>query len=254
MSMKQILGAIRKADLDYDLIDDGDRICVGVSGGKDSMVLLYAMKLYERIALRYDNKHFTTVGVHLDMGFGGMDFTEVIDFCKKHEIEYYDVPTKIYEILKLHPKKNGEIQCSLCSKLKKGAIVQEAKNYNCNKVAFAHHADDAIETLLLNMVYGARIKTFEPAMHLSKQQMDFIRPFVYCFESDIAHVVNKELDIPVVKSTCPNDGFTKRQDVKELLHSIYHTYPNSKENFLKALSNTEQTGLWVKHEDWRNRK
>ncbi len=253
-AMKQIIGAIRKADLDYDLIQDGDRICVGVSGGKDSMVLLFALKQYERIAKRYDNKTFTTVGIHLEMGFGNMDFEPVVNFCKQHDIEYYDVPTRIYDILKLHPDRNGKIECSLCSKLKKGAIVQEAIAHNCNKTAFAHHADDAIETLFLNMIYGARINTFEPAMHLANSGMDFIRPFVYVFEEQIKRAVRKELDIPVVTSTCPNDGFTKRQDVKEMLYSIYRTYPQAKQNFLKSLSNTEKTKLWVKHEDWKHRE
>lgn len=253
-AVKQILGAIRKADLDYGLIQNGDRICVGVSGGKDSMVLLFALKQYERIAKRYDNKEFTTVGIHLEMGFGDMDFQPVVEFASKYEIEYHDVPTRIYDILKLHKDNNDRIECSLCSKLKKGAIVQEAKNFNCNKVAFAHHADDAIETLFLNMIYGGRVNTFEPAMHLSNSGMDFIRPFVYVFEEQIKRAVRKELDVPIVKSTCPNDGFTKRQDIKEMLYTIYRTYPQAKLNFLKSLSNEEQLKLWVKHEDWQNRE
>jgi len=246
MSMKKIIGAIAKCDRDFNLIEDGDRICVGVSGGKDSVLLLYALSLYQRTALRYSGKHFDVIGIHLDMGFGGMDFTPIRQFCEEHNIEYVDYPTRLYDILKLHPdEKTGSIQCSLCSTLKKGAIVKAAQEYNCNKTAFAHHADDAIETLFMNMIYGGRINTFTPYMHLSNSGMDFIRPLSYCLERMVAQTVIDE-KIPVVKSTCPNDGYTKRQETKELLNDLYQKYPMAHENFLRALSNTEQTKLWVK--------
>jgi len=253
MSFKQILGAMRQADQDFRLIEDGDRICVGVSGGKDSILLLYALYRYQLIAEKYDHKHFDIVGIHLDMGFGNMDFTEVKEFFSKYNIQYIDYPTKLYDILKLHPDNSGRISCALCSKLKKGAIVKAAQEYNCNKTAFAHHADDAIETLFLNMIYGGKINTFEPAMHLRDTGMDFIRPLIYSFEDSIVSSI-KELDLPVVKSTCPNDGYTKRQDVKELLQSIYKVNPQAQHNFLVALSNTEQTKLWVKGKDWQHEK
>lgn len=245
--MNKIIGAIRKADLDFGLIENNDRICVGVSGGKDSMLLLYALSVYRKAASFYENKNFDVIGIHLEMGFDNMDFTEVRQFCKEHEIQYIDYPTKLYEILQLHPKK-GKIQCSLCSTLKKGAIVKAAKEYNCNKTAFAHHADDAIETLFMNMMYGGRINTFTPQMFLTNQEMQFIRPLVYCFEDMIKSTVVQE-NIPVVKSTCPNDGFTKRQEVKELLQSIYKSYPRAKQNFLTSLSNQEQICLWTKNHE-----
>ena len=245
MGVKQLIGRIRKADKDYGLINNGDRICIGVSGGKDSMMLLYCMHLYRRVAKRFDDKDFEIVGVHLNMGFPDMDFEPVRQWCAKQGIPFEDVDTKIYEILKMHPKDDGNIQCSLCSKLKKGAIVQEAIRLNCNKTAFAHHADDAIETLFMNGIYGGRLATFSPQMHLSRTEMDFIRPFIYCFESDINKSA-RELNIPIVKSTCPMDGYTSRQDIKDLLHSIYHQYPMAKQNFLLMLHNTKQTDLWVK--------
>lgn len=254
MSLKQILGAIRKADLDYNLIQDGDRIAVGVSGGKDSLLLLYSLHLYQKIAYRYDQKKFEVVGIHLEMGFPNMDFQFVRDFAKQNGIEYHDYPTKLYEILKLYPNKNGNIQCSRCSTLKKGAIVKAAKELNCNKTAFGHHADDAIETLFLNLIYGGKLNTFEPAMHLSNTGMDFIRPFIYCYEENIRNTAVNELRLPVVKSTCPNDGFTKRQDIKDLLGNIYQTYPIAKKNFLTAISNQEQLKLWVKGIDWKNKQ
>ena len=247
--MKNIIGAIYKADQDYNLIQDGDKICVGVSGGKDSTLLLYALSIYKKNAEKIANKHFDVMGIHLSMGFEGMDFTELDKFMQEKEIEFIHYPTKIYDILKLHPNNRGEIQCSLCSTLKKGAIVQAAKEYGCNKTAFAHHADDAVETLFMNMIYGGRINTFKPAMYLSKEDMHFIRPLVYCYETDIVKAA-EHLQLPIIKSTCPNDGYTKRQDTKELLQDLYQKYPQAKANFLKALSNTEQTMLWVKGSDW----
>lgn len=243
MSVKHILGQIIKADLDYNLIENNDRIAVGVSGGKDSMLLLYCLHLYQRIAAKQFNKHFKVIGIHIEMGFPNMDFQEVNNFFNQQQIEYYDIPSKIYDILKLHPNKQGKIQCSLCSKLKKGAVVQAAKQYNCNKTAFGHHGDDAIETLLLNAIYGGRLKTFQPKMFLSNQEMTFIRPFIYCHEQDLIKAF-KQTKLPLVKSTCPNDGFTKRQDIKELIQGIYDTYPSSKVNLLKMLHNKKQLELW----------
>ena len=214
MSVKKLIGLIRKADKAYKLIDENDRIAIGVSGGKDSMLLLYCMRKYQDVAARFDNKHFEIVGIHLEMGFSNMNFDEVVAFCKKESIEYYDIPTRMYDILKLNNNEDDTLKCSLCSKFKKGAVIKEAKRLHCNKTAFAHHADDAIETLLLNMIYGGKIATFAPKMYLTDSDMTFIRPFVYCHE-DIISQTASSINLPIVKSTCPNDGFTKRQDIKD---------------------------------------
>lgn len=243
MSIKKLVGLIRKADKAYKMIDEGDRIAVGVSGGKDSMLLLYCLSKYQAVAQRFDNKHFEIVGIHLDMGFSNMDFSEIRAFCSNENIEYHDVKTRLYDILKLNNNEDNTLKCSLCSTFKKGGVIKEAKRLKCNKTAFAHHADDAIETLMLNMIYGGKIATFAPKMFLSDSQMMFIRPFIYVFENQLQQTI-KEVAIPVVKSTCPNDGFTKRQDIKELLHSIYHQYPSAKNNFLLALHNEKQLALW----------
>ncbi|MEG3058115.1 tRNA 2-thiocytidine biosynthesis TtcA family protein [Anaerorhabdus sp.] len=248
MSVKHVLGRIRKADLDFNLMQEGDRIAVGVSGGKDSMLLLYCLALYRNIALRHMDKKIEIVGIHIKMGFPNMDFSEVIEFCKEHDIEFHTIDSKIYDILKIQANDDGTLKCSICSKLKKGAVINEAKKLNCNKTAFAHHADDAIETLFLNAIFGGRLATFAPKMFLTNSEMTFIRPFVYSFESDIVQAY-KEAGIPIVKSTCPMDGHTKRQDMKELLNFIYKTYPSSKENFLLMLHNQKQLSLWVKQSD-----
>lgn len=245
MSVRKLLGAIAKADKDYKLIDDKDRIAVGVSGGKDSMLLLYCLNLYKNIAKKYFNKDFEVVGIHLEMGFPDMDFKIIRDFCKQNNIEYHDIPTNIYEILKINKNEDGSLKCSLCSKFKKGAVINEAKRLNCNKTGFAHHSDDAVETLLLNAIYGGRVATFAPKMFLDESGMTFIRPFVYADEDMIRNTVNS-LNLPVVKSTCPNDGHTKRQDIKEMLKALYKEYPMAKSNFVNMLHNEEKLSLWKK--------
>lgn len=251
MSLKKIIGEIYKADHDYHMIDDGDLIAVGISGGKDSVLLLYALNYYRNMAYHYDGKTFKVIGIHLEMGFGGMDFSELRKFMSDRDIEYHDYPTDIYEILLHHPGSDGRIQCSLCSRLKRGAIINAAKHYGCNKIAFAHHADDAIETLFMNMMQGGRVATFDPAMYLKKAGMSFIRPFIYTYEKYIISTAKQE-KLPIVASTCPNDGFTLRQDVKDLLEQIYRGNHLAHKNFLTALSNTEQLNLFRKDHDWRN--
>lgn len=246
MTLKKILACIRKADQDYDLIQDGDKIGVGLSGGKDSNLLLYSLYLYQFLAKNTFNKEFEIVGIHIDLNFGEEDPKIIDDWFKQYPIPIHYEKSQIADILKLHPK-NGSIQCSLCSKLKKGAVIKTAKELGCNKVAFGHHADDAIETLILNMIYGGKIATFDPKMHLTKQDITFIRPFSYAFEKDIKRAC-KELDLPKIKSGCPNDGFTKRQEVKDLLKGIYKEYPQAKENFLLSLYNEKQINLWHKNE------
>lgn len=243
MSIKKVLGAIAKADKDYQLIDNGDKIAIGVSGGKDSMVLLYGLKLYQQWCEKKRIKTFDIVGIHLDMNFGGMDMQPVADFCKKHEIEYIEVKTQIYDILKMHLTNANKLSCSICSKLKKGAMIIEAKKVGATKTAFAHHGDDAVETLFLNMIHGGRIATFDPSMHLTDQDMMFIRPLIYCKEQQIITAC-AQANLPVVTSTCPNDKTTQREAIKQLIHQIESEYPMAKYNLLKSLSNDQKVSLW----------
>lgn len=241
MNLQQILRDIRKADRDYGLIQDGDRIAVGVSGGKDSMVLLTAMHMYSK----FQGKNFTVVGIHIKLGFPNMDFQEVFSFCEKEGIEFHTFDSIVYEILKKNLDKNGDLKCSLCSKFKKATVIEEAKKFGCNKVAFGHHSDDAVETLLMNMVHGGKIATFLPKMYLTNTDITFIRPLIYCYEKDILDAQLKN-EIPFVKSTCPNDGYTERQSMKELLQSFYESYPMARSNFVYMLSNQKQVSLWNK--------
>lgn len=241
--MSKVLGFMRKADNEFNLIKDGDKIAVGISGGKDSIVLLTALRLYKF----YSKKSFDIVGIHIKMGFDGMDFNNVINYCKENDIEFHleDSNPPIYKVLQMNLTNNNKLSCSICSRMKKAAINEAAHKHNCNKVAFAHHADDAVETLFLNAIYGGRLATFKPRMYLSNTKLEFIRPLIYVREKEIQKTCD-ELNLPLVISTCPNDKTTKRQEMKELLDSIYKKYPEAKENFLSMLSNIEQLELWNK--------
>lgn len=228
----------------FSLIEDKDRIGVGLSGGKDSSLLLYTLYLYRFLYRNTYHKSFDIVGIHMNLNFGEDDFTPLLAWFKQYPIEIYLEDSKIKDILELNKTKKDKIDCSLCSTLKKGAVIKCAKKLACNKVAFAHHGDDAIETLFMNMINGGRIATFDPKMYLNNSDMTFIRPFCLSFESDIFKTC-KQLNIPLIKSGCPNDGYTQRQEIKELLHSIYHKYPKAKENFLLSLHNKDQLNLFL---------
>lgn len=241
MDLKQILRDIRRADNDYQMIQDGDIIGVGVSGGKDSMVLLTALAMYAK----FKGKKFTVKGIHISLGFPDMHFDEVEAFCKDHQIEFHIFPSQVYQILQRNKDKNGDLKCSLCSKFKKATVIDAAKQLGCNKVAFGHHSDDAVETLLMNMIHGGKIATFRPKMFLTNTQMMFIRPLIYAYERDILDA-QKRNEIPFVKSTCPNDGYTERQEMKEMLQDLYEKYPMARHNFIYMLSNQQQIDLWKK--------
>lgn len=241
MDLHTILRNIRKADQDYGLIADGDRIAVGVSGGKDSMVLLTALHMYAK----FKEKNFQVIGIHIRLGFPNMDFTEVVSYCKKHGIAFSMHDSQVYEILKRNPGSDGSIQCSLCSKFKKATVIQAARAHGCQKVAFGHHSDDAIETVLMNAIYGGKLAVFLPKMYMTKTDITFIRPLLYAYESDIIKALHAN-HIPFVQSTCPNDGYTKRQEMKNMLQALYKKYPMARHNFLHMLSNEDQIELWHK--------
>lgn len=243
MSVKKILSCVRKADEMFNLIEENDKIGVGLSGGKDSSLLLYVLYLYQFLYENTYHKKFEIVGIHVDLNFGEDDFSKITDYFKQYNLNIEIDKSKIKDILSLNLHKE-KIDCSLCSTLKKGAVIKKAKELGCNKVAFAHHADDAIETLLMNMIHGGRMATFDPKMYLTNSEITFIRPFSLTFESDIVKTC-KEINIPIVKSGCPNDGYTQRQEMKDMLHYIYHKYPGSKQNFLLALYNKEQLNLYL---------
>ena len=241
-AIRTILACIRKADNKYNLINHGDKIVIGLSGGKDSVCLLYALSLYQK----FSHTNFTIQPVTLDLGFDGFNADKMRDFCKSlgYELIVHDAK-EVYPILKAHQEDKAHLPCSICSRMKKASINKVATDLGYNKVAFAHHADDAIETLFMNEIYGARIATFTPKMHLERADITFVRPLILCRENDIKRLI-KEENLPVSDSSCPADKTTTREDIKNILLDLYKKYPSSKDNFLTMLDNYEKLDIWDK--------
>lgn len=238
--MKKVLGCIRRACEDFHLIEDGDIVAVGISGGKDSLLLLYALSLYRKFA----PQRFELKGLTLTMGLEPFDTSKVAALCEKLGVEYIVRPTEIGRII--FEERHEKNPCSLCAKMRRGALNDLAKECGCNKVALGHHRDDALETLLLCLLHEGRIHTFHPKSYLSKADLTVIRPMVYLPEKHIIHVA-REMQLPIIPSPCPANGATEREEMKYLLDSLCKLYPNAREMMLSALQNEAQYGLWNKN-------
>lgn len=237
--MKKILGCVRKAVEEYDMIHEGDTVCVGLSGGKDSIVLLYALKLYQN----FSSVQYNLEAVTISNGFTDMDFTPMIDFCKYHEIPYTIKETEIGKIVFEDRKESNP--CSLCAKMRRGALSDVLNERGSKVLALGHHGDDAIETLFLSLLYSGKMQTFAPTSHLSRKDIWVIRPLIYASEAEVIGAFNKS-QLPIVKSTCPVDKKTKREEMKSFTKNIYRTIPNAKQNIISAMKNQDQFGLWFK--------
>lgn len=228
---------MRSACQQYDMIKDGDRIAVGVSGGKDSMALLAAMADLRRF---YPQK-FELVAITLDPRFGGedADYSAIEEFCKEHEIEYIIKRTQLAEVIFDIRKESNP--CSLCARMRRGALHDAAKAAGCNKIALGHHLDDVAETFIMNLFNGGTLDCFMPVTYLSRKDIYMIRPMIFARESDCARVVRRG-NLPIVKSKCPADGTTERQEVKEFLNSLEKKYGNVREKILGAMQRKEING------------
>lgn len=226
--MRKILSYLRRAVDDYNMINDGDRIAVGVSGGKDSMLLLCALKELQR----FYPKKFDLMGITLDMGFPGFNPEPVIKLCEEKDIRYEIVKTDIREIVFDIRKETNP--CALCSKMRRGALNEAAKARGYDKVALGHHNDDVIETFYLCLLYEGKIGCFSPVTHLDRIDIHQIRPLIYAHEHEIRSAVER-LNLPIIKSTCPADGNTKRQEIKEFVAKLDHDVKGSRERVFGAL-------------------
>ena len=235
--MKTVLGCIRKADTDFGMIAPGDRIAVGVSGGKDSLLLLYALSLYRK----FSGKDFTLQAITLKLGLEPFDVSGIEELCRQIDVPYTVLDTEIAHVIFDIRKESNP--CALCAKMRRGALNDAAVAAGCNKVALGHHREDAIETLLMSLIFEGRLHTFHPNTYLSRRNITVIRPMVYVPEKHVIHMV-RTLDLPVVKNPCPADGNSKREEIKELIASLCKTYPHLKDYMLSALQNTAQYGLW----------
>lgn len=230
MKLQQLLSHTRKAVDEYQMIQEGDHIAVGISGGKDSLTLLYALHGLKRF---YPN-HFELSAITVDLGYEQCDFTPIKELCREMEITYHIVKTDIAQILFEERKEKNP--CSLCAKMRKGALNQAVKEIGCNKIAYAHHKDDIIETMILSLFFEGRFYSFSPKTYLDRMDLTVIRPIMFVDEADVIGFKNK-YNLPVVKSACPVDGYTKRQYAKDLLADLNRQYPGIKQRMFTAILN-----------------
>ncbi len=230
MKLQQLLSHTRKAVDEYQMIQEGDHIAVGISGGKDSLTLLYALHGLKRF---YPNK-FELSAITVDLGYDQCDFTPIEELCREMDVPYRVVKTDIAQILFEERKEKNP--CSLCAKMRKGALNQAVKEMGCNKIAYAHHKDDIIETMILSLFFEGRFYSFSPKTYLDRMELTVIRPIMFVDEADVIGFKNK-YDLPVVKSACPVDGYTKRQYAKELLADLNRQYPGIKQRMFTAILN-----------------
>ena len=234
--IKRVLSYVRRAIDDYEMIEEGDKIAVGVSAGKDSLTLLCAMAELRR----FYPKPFELCAVTVDMGFEGMDFSGISALCEQLEIPYHIVPTQISTVIfDVRKEKNP---CSLCAKMRRGALYHAAKELGCTRVALGHHFDDVVETFMLNLFFEGRIGCFQPVTYLSNTDITLIRPMIYMPEKDVRYFANRT-ELPVVKSPCPADGNTQREEMKQLLSRLEREHRGLRYRIFGAIQRGEVDGF-----------
>ncbi len=234
--MERLTGLVRRCVEDYDMIREGDRIAVGISGGKDSIALLCALSSLRR----YYPKRFELYGVTIGLGFEGMDFTAVAELCGRLDIPYYYVGTDIKTVVfDMRREKNP---CSLCVRMRKGAFNDKLKELGVNKAALGHHMDDAVDTFFMSLIYEGRISCFEPVTYMDRTSITQIRPMLYAQESYIKRVASK-YKLPVVESTCPMNGNSKREYVKRFLGDLRRERPDLRVKTFRAMQRLPLPGL-----------
>ena len=235
MDLQKLLSLTRRCIDTYGLIREGDHIAVGISAGKDSLSLLLALSNLRR----FYPKHFTLSAITVDLGLGNMDLLPVQKLCENLSVPYYIVHTEIGEVLfNIREESNP---CALCAKLRKGALNEKALEIGANKIAYAHHKDDMIETAFMAMIYEGRFYTFSPSTYLDKTGLTVIRPFIFIDEADIIGFAKKQ-ELPVCKNPCPMDGVTKREYIKNLLKKIYSENPGSDKRLFRAIIDADLPG------------
>ncbi|QEH69409.1 tRNA 2-thiocytidine biosynthesis TtcA family protein [Cellulosilyticum sp. WCF-2] len=239
MQLQHLLSYVRRAVQDYNMIAEGDRIAIGISGGKDSLILALALSHLKR----FYPKSFEIMGITVSLGFDNFDLSEVSSFFDTIQVPFYVCNTQIAQIIFEERKESNP--CSLCSKMRKGALYEEAKKMGCTKIALGHNKDDINETLLMSLFYEGRIHTMAPVTYMDQVDLHIIRPLIYAPEKDIRGFVKKE-SLPVVKSPCPADGQTKRETTKELISSLQRDIPRLSEHLFGAIQRSTIEGWKTK--------
>lgn len=233
---KWFLTNVKHAIIDFSMISENDKIAVGISGGKDSVSLLYILLLLKK----WSNFKFEIYPVTIDLGFG-TDYSPIRDFCSAENIPYHVEETQIGKIIfEVRQETNP---CALCANLRRGALNQAALRLACNKVALGHHLDDVIETFFLNLMYTGRFATFKPKTYLDRTGLWQIRPLIYLHEETLEALTRRE-NLPLVENLCPGEENSKRKEIKDVVQLLNRRYPKLKERFLTALLKRENTDLW----------
>ena len=234
--IKRVLSFTRRALDDYQMIEAGDKIAVGVSAGKDSLTLLCAMAELRR----FYPVPFELIAITVDMGFEGADFSSIQRLCDELDVPYHVIPTEISRIIfDIRKEKNP---CSLCAKMRRGALHNAAKELGCTSVALGHHFDDTVETFMLNLFFEGRLGCFSPVTYLSRVGIKLIRPMIYMPEKDVHYFASKA-ELPVVKSPCPADGNTQREEMKQLLRELDRKHDGLRYRIFGAIQRGEIDGF-----------
>ena len=241
--MQHILGLVRRCVEDYRMIAPNDRLAVGVSGGKDSLLTLVALAQLRR----FYPIPFTLEAITLEMGMPGMDFSPVAALCETLEVPYQRIQVPVYQIV--FEERREKNPCSLCAKLRRGSLNTALTERGIHKIALGHHYDDAIETLLMNLLFEGRIGCFQPVTYLNRTDVTQIRPLLYCREDEIRRTAER-LQLPVVHNPCPADGSSRRQEVKELIGQLEKTYPDLKQKLFGSIQRYPLYG-WALNGDER---
>lgn len=240
MKLQKLLSKLRQCVKDYELIAPNDRIAVGLSGGKDSLTLLTLLKEYRR----FSPAPFELCAITVDLGFSNTDpaqLNALKQYCDRLEVEYHLVPSQIGEVV--FDIRRESNPCSLCAKMRRGALNEKAAELGCKKVALGHHRDDLLETFLLSMIYEGRLATFSPKTELSRTGITQIRPMLYLEEHEI-RAFSK--DFPVLHNCCPANHETKREYMKKLLNGLNAEIPIAKDRIFGALTSPERYQLFDK--------
>lgn len=235
MTIQQLLSPMRRAINEFDMIKDGDKIAVGVSGGKDSLVLLTLMTNFQR----YFDKKFELCGITIDNGFAENDFSPVAHYCEELDVAYYVEKTDIAEIVfDIRKEKNP---CSLCAKMRRGALNSKINELGFNKLALGHHKNDVVDTFLLSLFFEGRLNTFQPVSFMSKSNVTLIRPMIYIDERDIAGIAKT---MPVCKNPCPADKNSERASMKLLKKQLAEKFPDINDRLATAIMHPQRYNLW----------
>ena len=240
--MKRILGDIRRADRDYHMIRSGDRVAVGLSGGKDSLLLLWALAVYRR----FSPGPFDLEAITVHPGFERFDLRPIEDLCQGLGVPYTVEKTRIYHIV--FEARHESNPCALCANMRRGALMDVCRKRGVTKLALGHHRDDAIATLLMSVLREGRFRTLQPMTRFDEGDIALIRPLICTAEKDIRHAV-RVLRLPVIESPCPANGQTERSGMEDLMRLVCQKIPNAREMILSALKNDARYELWNRPED-----